>query len=92
MKAGAATAIAANIKAAVNNLSDVVEFMRQNLEFSERAPFNRAIGEIFALISEEIESRLVVANPELHDEFFREFPKSYPEQLLRTSRYRKSSE
>ena len=86
MEQQASVMIAAKVEAASAKLEEAVEYMRENLDSSERAPLLRAIGEIFAIMSDQIKSRLVIANPELHDRLFRGLPRDLPEKLLEMSR------
>ena len=83
-------ALATKLIEAADRLDEAVEYMRKNLNFKERAPLTRAIGDIFGIMATEIKSRLVKANPELHDVLFRGLPKDTPDNLLQMSQYRDS--
>jgi hypothetical protein len=77
--------IATKMKEAIAKMDEAVDYMRENLESSERAPLARAVGQIFAIMTDEIYSRLVMANPELHEVLFRGLPKNAPDDFLRMS-------
>ena len=79
--------IAGKLKEAVAALEETVEYMREHVEFGERAPLVRAIVDIYALLGDEIFARLVRANPALHEVLFRGLPPEYAESRLRYSRY-----
>ena len=64
-------------------LEEAVEYMHQKLDPNERAPLIRAIGEIFGIMTDKINSRLVIANRELHDVLFRGLPEDAPDNFLR---------
>jgi hypothetical protein len=78
----AAVEIATKMKDAMTKIEEAIDYMRANVESNERAPLTRAIGEIFAIMTDQIYSRLVKANPQLHDVLFRGLPKDTPDRLL----------
>jgi hypothetical protein len=80
--------IAAKMKEAMGKIDEAVDYMGENVELSERAPLTEAIGEMIAIMTDEIYSRLVDANPELHDVLFRGFPREAPANLLRMAKSR----
>jgi hypothetical protein len=79
--------LATKLKDAADKLGEAVDYMHEHVESKERAPLARAIGDIFAIMSDEIYSRLVIANRELHDVLFRGLPEDAPEHFLQMSRY-----
>ncbi len=80
--------LAAKLVESMDKLDEALDYMKKNVEFKKRAPLTRAVGEIFAIMSEEIKSRLVIANRELHEVLFHELPEDAPERFLQMSRYR----
>jgi len=77
MERQATVEIASKMKEAMSKIDEVLDYMGENVEFKERAPLTRAIGEIFAIMTDEIYTRLVKANPELHDVLFPGPPKKH---------------
>lgn len=86
MENQAAVVIATKTKEAMAKMEEVIDYMHQNVKPAERAPIVRAIGQIFAIASDEIYSRLVKVNPELHERLFRGHPTNAPDNLLRMSK------
>jgi toxin HigB-1 len=72
---------------AMRKLEEAVDYIRENVEFKERAPYLRAIGEMFEVMSCEIKPRLVKANPELHEALFRGLPRNAADEFLQMSKY-----
>ena len=87
MEPQVAGTVADKIREAMAKIEEAVDYMRATVEFKERAPLTRAIGEIFAIATDEIYSRLVKANPDLHDVLFRGLPRNTPDNLLRMSKF-----
>jgi hypothetical protein len=87
MDAAVAEQIARKILEATAKLDEAVEYMHRNVEFRERAPLCRAIGDIFMIVSTEIDARLALANPDLHELLFRGLPANAAADLLRWSDY-----
>jgi len=82
--------IATKLEDAMRRLDEAVDYIHENVEFKERAPFMRAIGQIFAIMTYEIKPRLVKANPELHEVLFRGLPRNAAEDFLRMSEFKES--
>jgi hypothetical protein len=82
-----AVIIADKMEEAMRKLEEAVDYIRENVEFKERAPYLRAIGEMFEVMSCEIKPRLVKANPELHEALFRGLPRNAADEFLQMSKY-----
>jgi hypothetical protein len=87
MEKQVSVALAAKFEEALQRLEEAISLIRDNLDSAERAPFIRAIGEIYSIVNNQIYARLEKANPELHEVLFRDLPKSSPEHLLHISDY-----
>jgi hypothetical protein len=74
--------LATKLVQARDSLEEAIEYMHQKLDPDERAPLIRAIGDIFGSMTDQINSRLVIANRELHDVLFRGLPKKAPDDFL----------
>lgn len=85
MEREVAAIIADKMKEAMSKIEEVIDYVQENVEFKERAPLARAIGEIFAITTDKIYPRLVKAHPELHDALFRSPPENAPDEFLRMS-------
>jgi len=86
-----AASIAAKMQEAMRKIEEAIDEIREIPELKERAPLLRAIGESFATTSDEIYSRLVKANPDLHEVLFRGLPRNAPDDLLRMSQCGRST-
>jgi len=88
----ATVALAARLQEVTTKLNEVVDYISENVAREEQAPYLRAIGDILAILTDELKSRLVIANPVLHEELFRGLPRNAPEEFLRMSRGAQSKE
>jgi len=83
MEMGVSVEVATKMKEAMSKIDEAIDYIRKNVDADERAPLFRAVGEIFSIMNDEIYSRLVKANPELHDVLFGGLPRSAPDDFLR---------
>jgi hypothetical protein len=82
MEKAASVKIATKMKEAMGKIDEALDYMGENVEFSERAPLMKALGEIIAKMTDEIYSRLVKANPELQDVLFPGFSRTEIDNFL----------
>jgi len=86
MEKVASVKIAIKMKEAMSKIDEAVEYMGENIEFTERAPLTKALGEIIGIMTDEIYSRLLKANPELQDLLFPGFSREMMDNFLRMTR------
>lgn len=57
MERHVSTVIATKMKEPMNKIDEAIDYMGENVDFKERAPLTRAVGEILAIMTDEIYSR-----------------------------------
>ena len=92
MEQHVAATIAAKLKEAMSGIDEAHDYIAKNVKLEERAPLTRAIAEVFAIVNDEIYSRLVKADPGLHEVLFRGLPRDAPDHFLQMSQLRSSAD